>query len=987
MKLDSKKIVGLLCLFMVSVLGWIFGLPYLTSQEKSLLDLSGEWQVCSPVNDSVNYPCTDSVTSNVPVDSPKVAHSPGFSGWLKYEKTFKAPLECTTGSMVCSILIGEIGDTVEMRLNGVVLGRNGEFPPLAMYAKHYGVKFDLPPQILKTQGLENQLSLIIYSLKRSQSGITQGPIGIFSARDAFRIERSINVRTIIFPMFSSIVFLIIAIITLILVEYHKIQDDLSVRYLFYCLTSSIFLFSISETIREYISIDLAGYAHFFSRTAFDFSHFALVSTLFFPSNPILKKMRWLYGIPLSLFIVFPTIHAMGFNISSTKNGFDIAHFIMRMSAPLVFLPVAIGLYGAWITQKTNGKNLLIVYAALTAAQLFDILVFHGVIRGFYFCKLYPMPLGIFFGYLIIRRYQIEHEERVRQTDLDNQTNQAVARMTQSLAHDVRKPFSMLKTGLNLLQVSSANPQKFSKNLGFLVSEIERATKSVDGMLTDVMEIGSTSTELILEPVSPESLIESTLGEIFRVYPKSKISISYDLQHTAMVNVHLKKVNRVFSNIVGNAVQAVNFSGSLWIKTKMVGHEVQFCIGNAGSLIPPESLNKLFEAFFTSGKKGGTGLGLAIAQKVVQAHNGKIWCESSKTEEHPQGKVEFYFTLPIALGTKLVTTATLPKHSDEITQIIAMMGGDASRGSQSEFNKNEELLLQEVVARAKALSIPVEILIVDDETIYRSALAGWIEEAPELNQLCKIHHAHGSHETFKVTKNNKIDLIITDIDMGPKSLTGFELVKDLRNTHQFKGLIFVHSNRIVPDDHRRAGDLGADGFLPKPMAKGQLFKLLLQTIQGLLPAEATAVAREEVPGGIIEGFTSPNVNADQINDNLKPPLNLVAIIDDEDIFRDQWPAFLGGFDAASFSTAEDFLRDWDKISGRLCAVLTDKYLGAGMDGVTLGGMLRSKSPNLVIILSTSDMGVKDPSSTFNLIVDKDAFEEAPKIIQYLKSNKA
>jgi CheY-like chemotaxis protein len=281
-----------------------------------------------------------------------------------------------------------------------------------------------------------------------------------------------------------------------------------------------------------------------------------------------------------------------------------------------------------------------------------------------------------------------------------------------------------------------------------------------------------------------------------------------------------------------------------------------------------------------------------------------------------------------------------------------------------------------------LSTPVEILIVDDETIYRSALAGWIEEAPELNPLCKIHHAQGSDEALTVLKNHTIDLIITDIDMGPKSLTGFELVKDLRSTHQFKGLIFVHSNRIVPDDHRRAGDLGADGFLPKPMAKGQLFKLLLQTIQGLLPVEVPGVSLGE-GASTTEGFNVPEIDAGPIGDDHNAPANLVAIIDDEDIFRDQWPAFLKGFETVCYSTAEDFLKDWDKLNGRLSAVLTDKYLGSGMDGVTLGTMLRAKSPNLVIILSTSDMGVKDPSNIFNLIVDKDAFEEAPKIIQYMQ----
>jgi signal transduction histidine kinase/CheY-like chemotaxis protein len=548
---------------------------------------------------------------------------------------------------------------------------------------------------------------------------------------------------------------------------------------------------------------------------------------------------------------------------------------------------------------------------------------------------------------------------------------ALAQMIQMLAHDVRKPFSMLKTGLNL-----SDPNKFKSNLAFLVSEVDRATKSVDGMLTDVMEIGSTSTELIQEPVSPESLIESTLGEVFRVYPKSKIALSYDLKHAAMVNVHVKKVSRIFSNIVGNAVQAMNYSGSMWFKTKMDGDFVEFCIGNAGSVIPPESLVKLFEAFFTSGKKGGTGLGLAIAQKVVQAHGGKIWCESSKTPDHPDGKVEFFFTLPVAKEAELLTTANLPKHSDEITQIIALMGQASNSKSDSEFNKSEGLLHEEVVQRARELSRPLGLLIVDDESIYRSALAGWIQESAVLTQLCKIHHATGSIEAFDILKNQTIDLIITDIDMGPKSLSGFDLVKQLRTSYDFKGLIFVHSNRIVPDDHRRAGDLGADGFLPKPMAKGQLFKLLLQTIQTLSPFD-------ELPTSALDPMGPAETNPVQGTPDKSSPYHLIAIIDDEDIFRDQWPAFLKAFETVCYASAEDFVKDWDQVSGKLVAVLTDKYLGPGMDGIKLGTMVRQKAPDLAIILSTSDLGVKNDSNIFDMIVDKDAFEEAPKITKYLK----
>jgi signal transduction histidine kinase/DNA-binding NarL/FixJ family response regulator len=563
---------------------------------------------------------------------------------------------------------------------------------------------------------------------------------------------------------------------------------------------------------------------------------------------------------------------------------------------------------------------------------------------------------------------------------------AIAGLTQMLAHDVRKPFSMLKIGLGILQASSNDTKKFKANLNLLVSEVERATKSVDGMLSDVMEIGSSSQELLQEPTSPDALIESTLGEIFRVYPKSNIEISYQLNHSNMVLVHVKKINRLFANIIDNALQAMNFSGKIWFKTQTKGNYIQFSIGNNGSMIPKENIPKLFEAFFTSGKKSGTGLGLAIAQKVVNAHGGQIWCESFKNGNFPDGCVEFHFTLPIAPNTELSTTAHLPKHSSQITQMIAFLQNEGqllSNDSQNlktnsdfQFYKSEELLHQELVEQAKAHSALINLLIVDDESIYRTALAGWIQDAPELSSICKIHHAKNSSEAIQIIQKNSIHLLITDIDMGPHSLNGFDLVKELRNTYNYSSLIFVHSNRIVPDDHRRAGNLGADGFLPKPMAKGQLLKLLLQTLYQLTqnPPLQSPYAFQL----LCKGEPSP---PQQIKVN--PKLPKIAIIDDEGLFRDQWPPFLKGFQTILFARAEDFLGEWTKIKEELFAVITDKCLGRGMDGVAFGAILRAQDPNLPIILSTNDFRNHHSDHVFDLIIDKDAALEAPRIIQYIR----
>jgi signal transduction histidine kinase/CheY-like chemotaxis protein len=501
---------------------------------------------------------------------------------------------------------------------------------------------------------------------------------------------------------------------------------------------------------------------------------------------------------------------------------------------------------------------------------------------------------------------------------------AVARMTQMLAHDVRKPFSILRMGLTLLG-RAQDPAAVKATLARLMPEIDKAVISVDGLISDVMEVGSTSTQLIQEPGSPESLIEASLGEIFRVYPKADVSITYDLRHTHMVNVHVQKVARVFSNIFGNSLQAMKHKGRIWVKTREQNGFIEFCLGNAGSVIPPESLPKLFEAFFTSGKKGGSGLGLAIAEKVVKAHGGKIWCESSKTGDCPEGKVEFFFTLPVAQASVAKRTTSLPAHSSEITKtlLVPSTAGAAQTGS---IDKGELTLEADLAEKSQALARPIRVLIVDDEAVYRSALEAMLSRSSELTTSLQIVTSIDAHTALgAVAAGPAFDLIVTDVDMGSNSPSGFELVGELR-TIGVDSLICVHSNRMVGDDHRTAIEAGANAFLPKPIARGQLLKLVLQS---------AAKAEEKAPPA------------------SKPKF---IVVDDSPLVLDAWESCLKD-DATlylftSFAELKTHLEQNPGIIQQLTCAVTDMHLeDASADGADVGRYLKSVRPDLKVFLSS------------------------------------
>jgi CheY-like chemotaxis protein len=339
------------------------------------------------------------------------------------------------------------------------------------------------------------------------------------------------------------------------------------------------------------------------------------------------------------------------------------------------------------------------------------------------------------------------------------------------------------------------------------------------------------------------LIESVLNEVFRLDFNADIQISFDFRHSHKVNVDSIKIHRVFSNILGNAIQAMKLKGSLWFRTREVIENeivfVEFCIGNNGSFIPEECIPMLFNAFYTSGKKGGTGLGLAIAQKVVNAHSGKIWCTSHADSNSPPGRVEFWFTLPASECASNDTKSQLPQHSSEVIAAFRALK-EAARFQSQIYDASEDQFEREISSLLERLGRSVRIHFVDDEPVYRNALTAQIEKSKTIASFVHICKSNSAEIALKNVQDfGPADFYILDIDLGQSSMNGFELITEFKS-RGYTGAICIHSNRCLPSDFKRAMDLGAQSYLPKPMTRSHLLKFILITLSELV------IKKEEIP---------------------------------------------------------------------------------------------------------------------------------------------
>ena len=106
-----------------------------------------------------------------------------------------------------------------------------------------------------------------------------------------------------------------------------------------------------------------------------------------------------------------------------------------------------------------------------------------------------------------------------------------------------------------------------------------------------------------------------------------------------------ELNQVWTNLIENAIDAMNGKGELRIRTSRLGDCAQVEVIDNGPGIPPEVKTHLFEPFFTTKGVGeGTGLGLDTVNRIVRQHRGQVHVESQP------GETKFQVSLPIPLPT-------------------------------------------------------------------------------------------------------------------------------------------------------------------------------------------------------------------------------------------------------------------------------------------------------------------------------------------------
>jgi PAS domain S-box-containing protein len=208
-----------------------------------------------------------------------------------------------------------------------------------------------------------------------------------------------------------------------------------------------------------------------------------------------------------------------------------------------------------------------------------------------------------------------------------------------VGHDLRNPLSGIKNAVYYLKKkgSTCTDEERKKMLELISNAIEHANKIIGDLLDYSGEM-----RLELAECSPKSLLKNALSSV-QVPGRIKI-VDYTMDDPAM-RVDVDKIERVFVNLIKNAIDAMPEGGMLKIRSRRTTQSVEFAFIDSGKGIPEKLVSKIFKPLVTT-KAQGMGFGLAICKRIVEAHDGKIAFESVV------GKgTTFTITLPVKLKLK------------------------------------------------------------------------------------------------------------------------------------------------------------------------------------------------------------------------------------------------------------------------------------------------------------------------------------------------
>lgn len=264
------------------------------------------------------------------------------------------------------------------------------------------------------------------------------------------------------------------------------------------------------------------------------------------------------------------------------------------------------------------------------------------------------------AYSLQRRTQRELYYARKQAE---EARQAKEKFAANISHELRTPLNLILGFSEVMYMSPSVygnvqwPASLHRDVHYIYRNSRHLLEMIDDIL-DLAHLDMTEFSLNLEPTSIPELILNTADiarDLFRAKPVHLITeIADDLP---TMNLDRTRIRQVLLNLLNNARRYTE-EGMITMKAEKVGRDVVISVSDTGIGIAADKLPFLFDEFYQADRSltrnsEGVGLGLAICKHFVEAHQGRIWVESTEKVGST-----FLFSLPISQSASVYQAAEL-----------------------------------------------------------------------------------------------------------------------------------------------------------------------------------------------------------------------------------------------------------------------------------------------------------------------------------------
>jgi signal transduction histidine kinase len=210
------------------------------------------------------------------------------------------------------------------------------------------------------------------------------------------------------------------------------------------------------------------------------------------------------------------------------------------------------------------------------------------------------------------------EELIRQERIST-----IGRLSTSIVHDLRNPLAAIYGGAEMLVDDDLSPSQVRR----LAGNIYRASRRVQELLQELVDAGR-GTSGASEACRLRDIVTAACDVYANAAETQSVRVRIAVPEGIELPLERAKMERVFLNLIDNALGAMPGGGSLEISAQTSNGSVVVSVQDTGPGIAPEIRPRLFQPFATAGKKNGIGLGLALSHQTVLDHGGELWEDSS-----------------------------------------------------------------------------------------------------------------------------------------------------------------------------------------------------------------------------------------------------------------------------------------------------------------------------------------------------------------------